>query len=63
MVNIKDIEKSISNLPPKKLAEFRRWFAKFDPAYRLGLEILEAEEQIKRKEIVSWSQVKRKHGL
>lgn len=34
-----------------------------DPAYRLGREILEAEEQIKKGETVSWQEVKRKHGL
>ena len=34
-----------------------------DPAYRLGREILEAEEQIKRGETVPWSEIKRKHGL
>jgi AbrB family looped-hinge helix DNA binding protein len=34
-----------------------------DPAYRLGREILEAEEQIKRGETANWSDIKRKHGL
>ena len=34
-----------------------------DPAYRLGREILEAERQIKRKEVVAWDEVKRAHGL
>jgi AbrB family looped-hinge helix DNA binding protein len=44
-------------LKPKKLIDAN------DPAYRLGREILEAERQIKRGEVVSWSQVKRRHGL
>lgn len=34
-----------------------------DPAYRLGKEILEAEEQIKRGEVVPWSEIKRRHRL
>ncbi len=34
-----------------------------DPAYRLGQKILEAEAQIRRGEVVSWSEVKRRHGL
>lgn len=34
-----------------------------DPAYRLGKEILEAEGQIKRGEVVSWAEVKRRHRL
>ena len=34
-----------------------------DPAYRLGQEILEAEQQIKKGEVVPWSEVKRGHGL
>ena len=63
MIKIREIEDTISHLPPKKLAEFRRWFEKFDPAYRLGREILEAEEQIKRKEVMPWSELKHKHGL
>ncbi len=32
MIKIRDIEKNISQLPPKKLAEFRRWYEKFDAA-------------------------------
>lgn len=44
-------------LKPKKLIDAD------DPAYRLGKEILEAEEQIKRGEVVSWSEVKRHHRL
>ena len=44
-------------LKPKKLIDAD------DPAYRLGQEILEAEGQIKRGEIVPWSEVKRQHGL
>ena len=63
MIKIRDIEETISQLPPRKLAEFRRWFAKFDPAYRLGREIMTAEEQIKNKEIIPWSEIKKKHGL
>ncbi|MDO8730702.1 MAG: AbrB/MazE/SpoVT family DNA-binding domain-containing protein [Candidatus Omnitrophota bacterium] len=34
-----------------------------DAAYRLGKEILDAEQQIKRGEVVSWSEVKRRHRL
>lgn len=34
-----------------------------DPAYRLGRDILEAEEQIKRGETVTWNEVKRKYDL
>ena len=44
-------------LKPKKLIDAD------DAAYRLGKEILEAEEQIKRGEVVPWSEVKRQHGL
>ncbi len=44
-------------LKPKKLIDAD------DPAYRLGQEILEAEEQIKRGELIPWSEVKRQHGL
>ncbi len=44
-------------LKPKKLIDAD------DAAYRLGKEILEAEEQIERGEVVSWSQVKRRHRL
>ena len=44
-------------LKPKKLIDAD------DPAYRLGKEILEAEQQIKRGEVVSWPEVKRRHGL
>ena len=44
-------------LKPKKLIDAD------DPAYRLGQEILEAERQIKRGEVVSWAEVKRQHGL
>ena len=63
MIKIRDIEKNISDLPPRKLAAFRRWFEKFDPAYRLGREILEAEQQIKHKEVTPWSEMKRKYNL
>lgn len=44
-------------LKPKKLIDAD------DAAYRLGKEILEAEQQIKRGEVVSWSEVKRRHRL
>lgn len=44
-------------LRPKKLIDAD------DPAYRLGQEILEAERQIKRGEVVPWAEVKRRHGL
>ena len=44
-------------LKPKKLIDAD------DAAYRLGKEILEAERQIKRGEVVSWSEVKRRHRL
>ena len=32
MTNIESLERAIEQLPPKELAEFRRWFAKFDAA-------------------------------
>ena len=44
-------------LKPKKLIDAD------DAAYRLGKEILEAEAQIKRGEVVPWSEVKRRHRL
>ena len=44
-------------LKPKKLIDAD------DAAYRLGSEILEAERQIKRGDVVSWSEVKRRHRL
>ncbi|MBI1953826.1 MAG: AbrB/MazE/SpoVT family DNA-binding domain-containing protein [Candidatus Omnitrophica bacterium] len=44
-------------LKPKRLIDAD------DPAYLLGKEILEAERQIKRGEVVSWSEVKQRHGL
>ena len=44
-------------LKPKKLIDVD------DPAYRLGSEILEAEQQIKRGRVVRWDEVKRQHGL
>ena len=44
-------------LKPKRLIDAD------DPAYRLGQEILEAERQIKRGEVVPWAEVKRQHGL
>ena len=44
-------------LKPKKLIDAD------DAAYRLGREILEAERQIKRGEVIPWSEVKRRHHL
>ena len=44
-------------LKPKKLIDAD------DAAYRLGREILEAEQQVKRGEVVPWTEVKRRHGL
>ena len=44
-------------LKPKKLIDAD------DPAYRLGKEILQAEQQIKRGEVALWNEVKRRHGL
>lgn len=44
-------------LKPKRLIDAD------DPAYRLGKEILEAERQIKRGEVVPWTEVKQRHGL
>ena len=44
-------------LKPKRLIDAD------DAAYRLGKEILEAEAQIKRGEVVPWSEVKRRHRL
>jgi AbrB family looped-hinge helix DNA binding protein len=44
-------------LKPKKLIDAD------DAAYRLGREILEAERQIKRGDVVAWSEVKRRHGV
>ncbi len=44
-------------LKPKRLIDVD------DPAYRLGKEILQAEEQIKRGKVVSWVEVKRRHRL
>jgi len=32
MTNIESLEHAIEQLPPKELAEFRRWFAEFDAA-------------------------------
>lgn len=32
MSDIKAIEDAVRSLPPKELAEFRRWFAEFDNA-------------------------------
>lgn len=44
-------------LKPKKLIDLD------DPAYRLGKEVLEAEDQIRRGKVVPWSEVKRRHRL
>ena len=44
-------------LKPKKLIDAD------DPAYRLGREILKAEEQIGEGQTTSWSEIKRKHDL
>ena len=44
-------------LKPKKVIDAD------DRAYRLGKEILEAEGQIRRGEVVPWSEVKRRHRL
>ena len=44
-------------LKPKRLIDAD------DPAYRLGRDILEAERQIKRGEVVPWADVKRHHRL
>ena len=44
-------------LKPKKMIDAD------DPAYRLGKDILEAERQIKRGEVVRWDEIKRQHGL
>lgn len=32
MSDVKAIESAVRSLPPKELAEFRRWFAEFDNA-------------------------------
>lgn len=32
MTNIETLEAAVSQLPPRDLAEFRRWFAEFDAA-------------------------------
>jgi hypothetical protein len=32
MSDVKAIEEAVRSLPPKQLAEFRRWFAEFDNA-------------------------------
>ncbi len=44
-------------LKPKKLIDAD------DAAYRLGQEILEAEQQIKQGKTVPWSEIKRRHRL
>jgi hypothetical protein len=32
MTNIETLEAAVSQLPPRDLAEFRRWFSEFDAA-------------------------------
>lgn len=32
MVMVQEIEKAVSSLPPKELAEFRAWFEEYDAA-------------------------------
>lgn len=32
MIKIREIEKTLSDLSPKELVEFRRWYEKFDAA-------------------------------
>ena len=44
-------------LKPKKLIDAD------DAAYRLGKEILEAEEQVRRGKVVPWTEIKRRHKL
>lgn len=44
-------------MKPKKLIDAD------DHAYQLGKEILQAEEQIKRGEVVPWNEIKRQHKL
>lgn len=44
-------------LKPRKLIDSD------DPAYRLGRKIFDAEAQIRRGEVMPWSEVKRRHGL
>ena len=54
----------ISVLPDKKIVLKRKKVIDADdPAYRLGLEILEAEEQIRHGKTVPWSEIKRRHRL
>lgn len=38
MIKIREVTKTISSLPPKKLARFRAWFTKFDPVYHRQIE-------------------------
>lgn len=50
--------------PDRKLVlKPRKMIDADDAAYRLGREILEAEEQIKQGKVVRWSDVKKHHGL
>lgn len=37
--------------------------SRIDAVYRMGREILKAERQIKRGQVILWSQVKRRHRL
>lgn len=32
MINVQEIEKAVSDLPPNELSRFRKWFDKFDAA-------------------------------
>ena len=32
MTTVESLERAVVNLPPRELAEFRRWFAEFDAA-------------------------------
>ncbi len=32
MTTVESLEQAVKNLPPRQLAEFRRWFAEFDAA-------------------------------
>ncbi len=59
MIKIRELETAVLSLPPRKFARFRAWIEKLN----LGRDILKAEKQIKRGDVTSWSQIKRKHGL
>ena len=53
----------IITLDKRLLLKPKRLIDADDAAYQLGKEILEAERQIKRGEVVPWSEVKRRHRL